>query len=392
MKKNILMVIPHLTDGGAEKVLSELSFSLSENFNIYILLYHDRITYPFYGEKIIMENHIRITSSLFGTIRKALFLRRIKKDYNIDFCISFLVDPNLINVLSRKNEKVILTLHTNLTEYYKRKNWIDRLKNKIHISLFYNLSDNIVSVSNGVQSDLINNFWIKKSITKFIYNSFDINRILNKSCAVLSNDHIMIFSKPVIINIGRLSYSKGQWNLLRVFKEIKKHKDVNLVILGNGKYYGMYSKFIKDNKLEDSIYLLGHIENPYSYLKNSKVLISSSKFEGLSNVIIESLIIGTPVIATDCKSGPREIITCEVKEDKIQKAEKYPNGILLPYTHPEKIEFENALTLEENEMKEAILEVLDNQILCKNISENGKLRSIIFNSDNQINEWLKILN
>ena len=386
------MVIPHLTDGGAEKVLSELSFSLSGKFNVYILLYYDRITYPFYGEKIIMENHIRITSSFFGTIRKVMFLRKVKKEYNIDFCISFLVDPNLINVLSRKNEKVIITLHTNLTEYYKRKNWTDRLKNKIHISLFYNLSDNIVSVSKGVQLDLVNNFWINKSLTKFIYNSFDINRILKKSCEELSKEHIAIFSKPVIINIGRLSYSKGQWNLLRVFKEIKLKKDVNLVILGNGKYFDIYSKFIKDNKLEDSIFLLGHIENPYAYLKNSKVLISSSKFEGLSNVIIESLIVGTPVIATDCKSGPREIITDEEKEDKIQKAEKYSIGILLPYTHPEKIEFQNALTLEENEMKDAILELLDDPILCKNISENGKLKSITFNSDNQINEWLKILN
>ena len=392
MKKNTLLIIPFLTDGGAERVVSELSIALGRRFNIFLLLYEDRITYPFHGRKILLGNSKNYSHPIWGIFNKVLFLRKLKKEYKIDYSISFLVNPNLVNVLSRRKEKVILTVHTHLTDYYKRKKWLERLKNKLHIRLIYNCADYVIGVSKGVENDLQYNFKIKEEKLRTIYNFYDFDQINNLSNQRLNEDHVSLYSKPVIINVGRLTYSKGQWNLLKAFKMVRRELDVNLVILGEGKYYSEYITFIENNGLKNSVFLLGFQTNPYPLIKASSILVSSSKFEGLSNVILESLILGTPVIATDCRSGPREILAPDQPTSKaITQTEFHKNGVLLPLIHPEIVNIRDELSSYEKEMANAIIKVLKSDELRQKHSLNGVKRSKYFCAENQILEWLKLL-
>jgi glycosyltransferase involved in cell wall biosynthesis len=393
MQKNILMIIPHLTDGGAERVVSELSLALASRYNIFVLLYENNTTYPMGGTKIIFKSQMIHKVSWINHLRMLNELREIKKNHSIDISISFLEHPNLINVLSKRKEKVIVTVHTHLSAYYKGRKPIGYLWSRIMSSILYDLSDYVVSVSQGVTLDLEKKFRIKKHKLKTIYNFYNIDHIRCLSEESLRPEHLHIFFKPVIVNAGRLTNSKGQWNLIKAFKDLKSRNDVNLVILGDGKYRELYSRFVKESGLQDSVFLLGFQDNPYALIKNAKVLISSSKFEGLSNVIIEAIAIGTPVISTDCQSGPREILDPDTTKYSTvtSKIEMSQFGILVPVKHPEAINFSDEITFEEKEMSNALSLILEDENIRIKYSKLGQERSYHFSVDQQVKEWVKII-
>jgi len=391
MKKNVLLIIPYLTDGGAERVVSELSFALSEKFNVFVVLYEDRVTYPYLGKKIVLN----IPSNSHPLVRNLALIsriRNIKRENSINCSISFLVSPNLINVLSKGKEKIILTVHTHLSEYNKRKTWMERLWNKATVTLIYNQADYVVAVSKGVEADLASNFNISRTKLRTIYNFYAYEKIRNLATDHVNPNHTAIFEKPVVINIGRLTYSKGQWNLLRAFRKVRQALDVNLVILGEGKYQNEYLRMIKMYNLESSVFLLGFQSNPYALIKRSSLLVSSSKFEGLSNVILEAIGLGIPVIATDCKTGPREILAPSLHDtEQTEQTTFHQFGVLIPVTHPEKISATDELTLEETEMANAIITVLKEVDTRKRYSQLGIERASHFEISNQIDEWIELI-
>ena len=111
-----------------------------------------------------------------------------------------------------------------------------------------------------------------------------------------------------IINIGRLTKQKDHITLLKAMKLVLKKIQCNLLIIGDGSERKNIYKFIKDNDLENNVNLLGYKSNPWKYLSRSDLFVLSSIWEGFGNVIVESMILGVPVISSDCNSGPSEIL------------------------------------------------------------------------------------
>ena len=106
---------------------------------------------------------------------------------------------------------------------------------------------------------------------------------------------------PTIISVGRLEYQKGYDNLLKSFLAVKKiFPSARLKIFGKGSQKNSLKKFIKDNHLAENIYLLGFSENISKELSNSDLFVLASRYEGLSNAVLEALAIGLPVVLTDC--------------------------------------------------------------------------------------------
>ena len=110
--------------------------------------------------------------------------------------------------------------------------------------------------------------------------------------------------------MGRLVDQKDQLTILKAFKFLKEKTDIKfkLLILGNGVYKKKFSEFIQNNNLNKSIKILSFKKNPYPYLKKSDVFILSSIYEGLPNVLLESLALKKFVISTNCPTGPSEIL------------------------------------------------------------------------------------
>jgi hypothetical protein len=110
---NIAFIIPYLTDGGAERVVATLSLNMPENYNVYIITYQDKENkYPHKGTVININSgeSKNILGKIFNTIKRIYKIRKIKKKYNIEKTISFLDNPNIINILSRYKDKVVISI------------------------------------------------------------------------------------------------------------------------------------------------------------------------------------------------------------------------------------------------------------------------------------------
>ena len=308
-KKNIALIIPSLRGGGAEKTVSRLSYELDKRYNLYIILFNNiNKVYEVKGHvidlKLPASNNIFTKSLRF--LKKLILLKEIKNEYEIDISISFMEGPNILNILSRSNDKIIVSVRNYLTKSTKGKEQIY----VPFIKFFYNKADHIISASKTVEKDLINNFNVKSNKVQTIYNFLDIDNIKEKMMEEIEDEYKYIFNKQVLINVGRLEEQKGQEYLIKSFKYVNDYNpDINLILLGKGLLFDKLQKLIKDLDLQDNVFLLGFKSNPYKFMYHSKMYLNSSLYEGFGNVITEAMTCDLPVITADCPSGVNEIIS-----------------------------------------------------------------------------------
>jgi glycosyltransferase involved in cell wall biosynthesis len=113
---------------------------------------------------------------------------------------------------------------------------------------------------------------------------------------------------PVILGVGRLTAQKDFATLVRSFALVCQKAEARLLILGEGEDRAALEALIAELGLGERVQLVGHVSNPYPYLRRSALFVLSSAWEGLPTVLIEALALGTPVVSTDCRSGPVEIL------------------------------------------------------------------------------------
>lgn len=314
-------------------------------------------------------------------------VRKIKKKYNIDKSISFTENANIINILSRYKEKVIISVRNQKSKEIEASS--QNIQKKI-IKNIYNKADNIVAISNGVKRDLIDNFYIDKMKTTVIYNPVDIKYIDSLKNEEIEDKYKYIFDENTIITSGRLTYQKGQWYLIRALKKVKKElPNAKLVILGQGELEKNLKKLVAELNLEDSVFFLGFKSNPFKYIKNSKVFVLPSLFEGFGNVITETMECGTIVISTDCKSGPKEILNPSNMEEKVNDMFIANYGILIPVFDGKVYNATEKLTKEEDILANTIIEVLKNMQLCLQLESKIFERVKDFEVNSIVKEWCK---
>ena len=357
MKKNILFIIESLSNGGSERTITNLSNELINDNNIYIVVCNNKIDYKLNSKiKIIEIPNLQLRNPIkriIGIIK----LRKIKKIYNINTSISFITSFNLFNTLSKYKEKTIVSIRNHQST--KNESIIAKVSNK----LSNKLCDLIVCCSKSVYEDQINNFNAKKEKTIIIENFTTIKKLNNSK------------KDNIICTIGRLTEHKGQIHIINAMKEvIKEYPEYKLLIIGRGEKYNELNDYIKDNKLNKNIKLLGFKNNIDYYLNKSKIFVLTSYYEGFSNSILEAMTLGIPVIATDSPGGNKEILD-----------NKY--GILIP-------DFNNRETnIKENELllsKEIIKLIKDKKIY--NYYHNKSLERVKkYDKKIIINKWLNII-
>ncbi len=380
--KKVIFFIPTLTTGGGERVVSELSLNLSDCIKKTIVLFKNEVSYP-YGGKLVCLN-IPISNPLilkmYYFFVSFLRFRRVIKNEKPDYVISFGTPANIINVLS--NKKAIVRIDNFMSSSAKG-------IYKVLIKLLFNKASQIICVSKASAEDLVENFRIKKDKIRVIYNPLDINNIQKLSAEPIGAEYRGIFERPVIINIGRMSEQKGQWYLIRAFKEVKKTvKDAQLVILGKGEMQINFERMARDLGIETDVHFLGWQENPFKFLAKSRVFVLSSLWEGLPYVVLEAMACGLPIISVDCKSGPREILAPETNINKEAIGVEYAEyGILVPVFDGKKYEAAPTLSKSENLLGQIIVEVLTNKKNGESLINKSKKRANHFDVKNIIKEW-----
>ena len=211
--------------------------------------------------------------------------------------------------LARVSTRVIVVEHNTLSSrvrYYSsdvRMRWMPRL-----IRRFYPWADGIVAVSHGVAEDLAREAKIPRNRIRVIYNPAVTPELRAKAQAPLEHPWFKPGQPPVILAAGRLTGQKDFPTLIKAFAQVRKAYPSRLLILGEGEERLALETLVKNLGLQETVQLPGFVNNPYPYMAQAYLFVLSSKWEGLPGVLIEAMFCGTRLIATDCPSGPREIL------------------------------------------------------------------------------------
>jgi glycosyltransferase involved in cell wall biosynthesis len=173
---------------------------------------------------------------------------------------------------------------------------------------FYPWADGIVAVSNGVADDYVHTTGIQSNRISIIYNPVITPALYKKAHEPFEHPWLTPKEPPVILSVGRLTEQKDYSTLIRAFAKVREKRPARLLILGEGELRKDLESLMRKLHLENDMALPGFVKNPYQYMAKASVFALSSKWEGLPTVLIEALAIGIPVVSTNCKSGPDEIL------------------------------------------------------------------------------------
>ena len=295
--KNIAIMTHSLNGGGAERIAGLLSKELSRFYNVYVfVLSAENIVYEYGGQLVVLKGEWPFLGEC---------ILEAKKKYQIDVSISFLVEMNAWNVRTRWKEKVILSERSARLPIEPKlyaEEWM--------IKKWYGGADEIVACSEGVRWELEQIYHTDAPVS-VIYNFNDTEMIRRKSKERMPGEITEFLGKSGwFVNVGRLHKQKNQEWLIKEFAWYSKQDghDEKLLIVGSGELEGELRTLVQELKLEDKVRILPYCENPFCYIKGAIALINTSRYEGLSNVIIEAFALGCPVIATDCLAGSRELL------------------------------------------------------------------------------------
>lgn len=168
--------------------------------------------------------------------------------------------------------------------------------------------DHIVAVSHGVAEDTLSVTGLPLERLSVIRNPVIAPRMLAKSLEPVAHPWFEKPGPPLLLGAGRLTRQKDFATLLRAFAKLYRQQGCRLMILGEGRLRGQLEKLAADLKVSEAVSLPGHVANPHAYMAKASAFVLSSRWEGSPNVLTEALALGIPVVATDCPSGPAEIL------------------------------------------------------------------------------------
>lgn len=188
----------------------------------------------------------------------------------------------------------------------KKKNILSRFKKRLIYPSIYN-DKNIVAISRCLLEDFLKRYhYIKPASTQVIYNAFDPEVIFSKA-----EEQIAPPADKYIISVGRFTKTKNQALLIEAFARIED-KEIALVLLGEGKEEKHYRQLVRQKGLQNRVHFVSWQKNPYAWIKKAQLLVHTSRAETFGRVILEALALHTPVVCTDIKCGPNEILTEEL--------------------------------------------------------------------------------
>jgi glycosyltransferase involved in cell wall biosynthesis len=306
----IAILSPSVACGGAERVMVNLAQGLvRRGLKIDVVLGCAEGAYlpqlPA-GISIFDLKSSRMISAVPALVQ---YLRHRRPEYVISFQDHTNVAAIWACGMARSGTKTIATVHTTWSHDMQRQTWRTKVLAKA-IRPTYAYAARVVPVSSGSAADLISRFKLPADLVTVVYNPVVTPELFQK--CQLAPEHRWCRNKslPLIVAVGRLAPEKDFATLIRAFAKVRARSSLwpRLLILGEGNERQSLEALIDDLQLRDWVDLPGFVPNPYAILRHADVFTLSSVREGLPTVLIEALALGIPVVATDCESGPREIL------------------------------------------------------------------------------------
>lgn len=307
--KKITILLPNLRGGGAEKMRLTLAKHWANDYQVEFLLLSKE------GDLLdLVPTSISIKTLNVKRYRQLLptllsYIRAEEPDVLLAAMWPLTTIAALATRLSGKQTICVVSEHGILSSQYQSRSSLHSFMLKASMTIGYRLSHKCIAVSNGVAEDMACLSSLPLKYMNVIYNPASSGLEPNIYCGPNPYHGIAM---PVIVSVGRYKKVKNHALLIRAFSLLRDQIEAKLYILGDGELAEDYIALIKLLKLENDVVLTGFIANPTPYLIRADLFVLSSNNEGFGNVIVEALECGLPIVSTDCKSGPREIL-CDGK-------------------------------------------------------------------------------
>ena len=397
MKPKLLFLISSLNTGGAQSAMANLSIALSDLYDIDWLVNSDeKIAYDYFGNLISLgikepDNRNNLTYQGKAFFKRLSMLKVLKKSGDYLATISFLESANIANILTRKyGTKTIISQRNTITN--RRLGLKGKILVKVDKSL-YKKADEMVAISEGVRKELLQKMGLDPRKTTTILNGYNIEAI-KKGMKEEPEAFELEEGTFTFINMGRLHDQKGQWHLIRAFSKVyEEDKAARLLIVGSGSEEEYLRSLIDGYNLQNVVKIMPYRKNPFSVMGKCDAFVFPSRYEGFGNVLPEALICGLPSIATDYRSGAREILApstdvdCEVEND-IDYAEY---GLLVPVCSGIKYDSNTPLEKQESILAEAMLLLMRDADLYDKYKKQADERASQLSFKQKAMEWKKII-
>lgn len=346
----VMLLIPNLDFGGAQRVFHDHSRLLSESFEVTEVVFNLESGNAFPTGNSLINMDVPGGGGVFDKIRnfsnRARRLRRLKRELRTRISISHLEGADYVNILSRQGEKTILCVHGSKLHDANIRGPLGFARKRLFLPALYNRADKIVVVSRDIGPELVQ-LGVDPSKIVTINNFFDPEAVRRKADVPLSIEERAIFSsQPVIVTSGRLAEQKNQRPLLDVFARVLEKRAAKLLFLGDGELRDEMLSHARGLGLrvfdtwsglklhEDyQVYFLGYQDNPFKFQKAATIFALPSAWEGFPMVLGEAMACGLPIVSADCPTGPREMLAPESgprPNPPLQSAEWGSHGVLAP--------------------------------------------------------------
>ncbi len=396
--KRILLIIPEMSMGGAQRSLSKLSLELARHHWVGLVIFNrnHQVAYPFGGELISLNvvPGAGVVNKFKSFIQRTARLRKLKKELNIDVSISFLEGADYINILSKSTDKIVISIRgSKLHDEMMAGQW-RWLRMKILIPWLYRKADLLVTVNHGIAHELRTHFGLQNAKMVTIGNFYDIEEITRLSAEPKEENLERLYRDPLLITTGRLAPEKGLRYLIDVFHGLKKkHNNLRLVMVGDGPEYPELILACKTLNLDvqsssgveklPDVLLVGSQSNVFKYLNGATLYLLNSSSEGFPNGLAEAMICMVPVVSSDCPYGPREILAPQFPfASSVTEPYHSPNGIVMPMIHSD-----DTLQMWIN----TVGDVLEDKEELLRLAENGRERIGQFDQKLIVSQWHRIV-
>ena len=399
-RPKILLLIPNLNLGGAQRVFQQHGIALAKHYEVREAVFSLAHGHAYPSGNPIVELGVGggggTLTKLRNFWRRVTRLRALKQSFRPDVVISHLEGADFVSLLAGGPGRRILCIHGSKMADPSAQG-IAGLARRLPVRFLYNRADRIVTVSRDLTPELVG-MGVDPTRLETINNGFDLAAIEAAAAVPLDPADAALFGDvPVLVTVGRLAPQKNQGRLIAAFAALRATRPARLVLVGDGDLRGPLVAQAQALRLTvwdraagegsstaPDVVFTGARDNPFNLVRAADLFVLSSDFEGFPLALCEAMASGCAVASADCPTGPREIISPDsaLPATAITRPEQGPYGVLLPLVDgPAGIQC----------WANAIARLLDDPAARSRLQRAGRERVEGLGNDRTIEKWVELI-